>query len=90
MYALGLGLVEKLRQKSRLSKRLAAGGSDTARSQELLVGVVFRQKLLCGDLSASGKVPGIGVMAVFTSQRTALKEHHEADPGAVNGAEALS
>ena len=80
---------EQLRKELGLRQRLAPCCGYSSRLQELLIGVILLHELLCRYLSAPGKVPCIGIVAVFTPQRTALKEYHKADSGSVYRSEAL-
>ena len=74
----------------RLQKRLSARNGDSALFAEIFtVTQNLGYDLLCGIFRAVGERPGIGIMAAFAAQMTALEKYDKADSRTVYRAEAL-
>ena len=73
----------------RLHQRFSARQRDAAGADEVPAGFDFTDHFGGGDFHAAPQFPGVGIVAVAASQRTALQEYDETHSRAVQRTEAL-
>ena len=85
----GPGLFKQLREKGKLHKRFSSSGGNAAFLIKTFVFSKDFQNFFHCHRSPPARGPGIRIVAVQTAHGTALEEHRQAYPRAVNCTETL-